>query len=83
MIIDQKSPALQVSMASDWHRITRVFAVRFDLRDGQLTVEWKPRVPKPQEKAKTLNRYRKARDEFLVAYAERTGATVGCVELLP
>lgn len=81
MIDAQKPSALQLSMASDWHRITRVFAVRFDLRDGQLSVEWKPRMPKPQEKAKTLNRYRKARDEFLNAYAERTGATVGCVEM--
>lgn len=71
----------QINIASDWHRVTAVFSVRFALQSGQINCEWAPRLPTKREQKLLLSKYRKARDQFLAAYAQRIGGNVACVEL--
>lgn len=73
--------AVSVSFASDWYRVDRTFGVRFSLQAGQLSCEWMPCLPTPQEKAALLDRYRAVRDEFLADFADQIGGNVGCVEV--
>ena len=67
-------------LQSDWHRLGAGLSVKFHL-DSELEVEWRPRTPTRRELDRILDRYRKARCEFLAEVAQRLGGDVLVVEV--
>jgi hypothetical protein len=55
-------------IGTDWHRLPGGFSVRFafDLQNGALEADWRPRAPASRREFKRLApAYRRVRDAFL------------------
>lgn len=70
-----------LKIASDLHRVSAIYSVRFALDGASLSCEWFPRRPSAREMNLLLGKYRAARQEFLKAIAAESGQNVTCLEL--
>ena len=70
------------NVSSDWGIVGRGLSVRFSIAGaGTIEAEWLPRRPKDKaEFLQVRDRYRAARNEYLVELAKRTGRQMVLVE---
>jgi hypothetical protein len=71
------------TLRSDLHRVGAGLSVRFTFSVGRLEAEWQPRPPTKREWDRVIDKYRDARNVFMVEVGRQLGGTVLCVEVGP
>lgn len=64
-------------LASDWHRVSGAYRLRFTLIDGAMEVQWGPTRPSRSEIEPLLPSYREALHEFFGGAFERGVRKIG------
>lgn len=80
-IVDDGGGGDKRPLHSSLHRVGAGLSVRFAYVDGRLDATWHPRLPTRREMRRVVDRYRAARDGFLVQIAESTGRSMAVLEV--